>query len=67
MKEYVRRERNDIPVEVDDDEIDLLQLAGTLWRGKWIMLLCAAVATFIGGYYAYEVAVPREHLTNLAH
>ena len=42
-----------------DDEIDLLQLVETLWRGKWIVLFCASIAIMIGGYYAYVVAVPK--------
>lgn len=42
----------------DDDEIDLLALLSTLWRGKWIILALAFLAVFIGGYYAYRVAVP---------
>ena len=41
-----------------DDEIDLMALLGTLWRGKWLILLAAIVAVFIGGYYAYRLAVP---------
>ncbi|MGV6839096.1 MAG: GumC family protein [Planktomarina sp.] len=40
------------------DEIDLGQLFQTLWRGKWWIALCAAVAVFIGGYYATRVAIP---------
>ncbi len=43
----------------DDDEIDLMQLAGTIWRGKWIIALCFLVAVLAGGYYAYAVAVPK--------
>ncbi len=43
---------------VDDDEIDLGQLFRTLWRGKWWIALCMAVAVAIGGYYAYVAAVP---------
>lgn len=44
--------------DVDDDEIDLLALARTLWRGKWWILLAATVAVGIGGNYAFRVAVP---------
>ena len=46
------------PAEPDAGEIDLLALIGTLWRGKWIVLLCALLAALAGGYYAYAVAVP---------
>lgn len=42
----------------DDDEIDLLALVRTLWRGKWWIILCAIVAVGVGGWYAYRIAVP---------
>lgn len=42
----------------DDDVIDLGALAATLWRGKWIMALATLAAIFIGGVYAFAVAVP---------
>lgn len=42
----------------DDDEIDLLALIRTLWRGKWWIILCAIVAVGVGGWYAYRIAVP---------
>jgi len=41
-----------------DDEIDLGKLFLTLWRGKFWILLTGLIALFIGGYYAYAVAVP---------
>jgi len=41
-----------------DDEIDLMALVGTLWRGKWWIALFASLAVLIGGYYAYRIAVP---------
>jgi len=41
-----------------DDEIDLMALVGTLWRGKWWVMLFALLAVVAGGYYAYRVAVP---------
>ena len=45
-------------VEPQDDEIDLLALTNTLWRGKlWIMLACV-LAIFLGGYYAFIGATP---------
>lgn len=50
------------PVE-SDDEIDLMQLFGALWRGKWIIMFCAIVAMFIGGYYAFLVAIPKYSAT----
>ncbi|MEN8887602.1 MAG: polysaccharide biosynthesis tyrosine autokinase [Celeribacter marinus] len=41
-----------------DDEIDLAELLGTLWRGKVIIILAALVAAFLGIAYAKFVAVP---------
>ena len=46
-------------ISESDDEIDLMQLFGTLWRGKWVVTFCALLAALIGGYYAYAVAVPK--------
>ncbi|MHA6326435.1 GumC family protein [Roseivivax sp. CAU 1753] len=42
-----------------DDGIDLTELVGTLWRGKWLLILFAFVAVLLGGAYAYLVAVPK--------
>lgn len=42
----------------DNDEIDLLALVRTLWRGKWWIALCAMLAVVVGANYAYRVAVP---------
>lgn len=50
--------------EDDSDEIDLLALLGTLWRGKWIIAGCAAVLMLIGGYYVFRVAVPKYQATS---
>lgn len=44
--------------DLDNDEIDLLALAGTLWRGKWIIIAVMVCFVLAGGYYAYRVAVP---------
>jgi succinoglycan biosynthesis transport protein ExoP len=41
-----------------DDEIDLMALFGTLWRGKWIVLLAVFLSAALGGFYAYRMAVP---------
>jgi polysaccharide biosynthesis transport protein len=51
--------------EDDDDSIDLGALLGTLWRGKWIIGLVAAIAILLGGYYAYGVAVPMYRATSV--
>ncbi|WP_254702042.1 polysaccharide biosynthesis tyrosine autokinase [Roseivivax sp. THAF30] len=47
------------PPASDDDEIDLLELLGTLWRGKLVLAGAAILALLIGGFYAFGVAVPR--------
>lgn len=50
--------------EPDDDEIDLLALAGSLWRGKWWILLAMALAMAAAAYYAVAVAEPRYRATS---
>ncbi len=60
------RQQFAVPVSqsaVDDDEIDLLEIVRTLWRGKFIISLCALLAIFAGGYYAYRVAIPSYQAT----
>ncbi|MCX7561616.1 polysaccharide biosynthesis tyrosine autokinase [Sulfitobacter sp. F26204] len=42
----------------DNDEIDLNQLARTVWRGKFWIMLTALIGVLIGGWYAYVMAVP---------
>lgn len=42
----------------NDDEIDLLALSASIWRGKWIIALITALAILFGGLYAYAIAVP---------
>lgn len=42
-----------------DDEIDLMALFGTLWRGKWWIALCAFVGLVLGGLYATQLADPK--------
>jgi polysaccharide biosynthesis transport protein len=44
--------------EPENDEIDILGLFRTLWRGKWIIAIFALIAIAIGGNYAYRVAIP---------
>lgn len=45
--------------KIEDDEIDLGALLHTLWRGKLWVILTALIGLLIGGYYAFEVAVPK--------
>ncbi len=60
VSKFDRADDNRVVSRVEeDDEIDLMELAGTLWRGKWTIALCAIVAILLGGYYAYAVAVPK--------
>lgn len=49
----------DLAPRADDDEIDLVALVAAIWRGKWIVAACAAVALLLGGYYAFVAAVPK--------
>jgi capsular exopolysaccharide synthesis family protein len=53
----------DLDPRTDDDEIDLLEMVSVLWRGKWIIAACAALALLVGGYYAYVLAVPKYRST----
>lgn len=45
-------------VRDEDDEIDLLAVARTLWRGWPIILACAALAVVVGWYQANIASVP---------
>ncbi|MEJ8562008.1 polysaccharide biosynthesis tyrosine autokinase [Yoonia sp. GPGPB17] len=45
-------------VSKPQDEIDLGALISTLWRGKLWVIICATIALFAGGYYAFGVATP---------
>lgn len=60
----VRNEKHDasrslVERTMPDDEIDLIALFGTLWRGKWLIAFCAFVGLILGGLYATQVAVPK--------
>ncbi|WP_235868539.1 GumC family protein [Meridianimarinicoccus zhengii] len=46
------------PAADKDDEIDLLALLATLWRGKWWIALVTFLAMGVGGYYAFIAATP---------
>ena len=46
------------PSSEPEDEIDLLSLVRTLWRGKILIFLTVLCATVIAVYYAFFVAVP---------
>ncbi|RME18314.1 MAG: polysaccharide biosynthesis tyrosine autokinase [Alphaproteobacteria bacterium] len=41
-----------------DDEIDLLELLRTLWRGKLWLMLGLLAGVLLGGLYAYRLATP---------
>ncbi len=38
-------------------------MLSVIWRGKWIIAACAALALLVGGYYAYVLAVPKYRST----
>lgn len=63
MQEYARSEREPKQTIIEDDEIDLLELLATIWRGKWIIMVCAFFAVLVGGYYAFGVAIPKYSAT----
>lgn len=42
----------------ENSEIDLREVLATLWRGKWLIALCAILAAAFGVFYAVSVAVP---------
>lgn len=63
MQEMTRVERGDLPSHIEDNEIDLLELVATLWRGKLWIVLCALIAGAIGAFYAYGIAVPKYSAT----
>ncbi len=44
--------------ELADDEIDLLALLATLWRGKLWIVLAMLCGLALAGYYAFSAAVP---------
>lgn len=46
------------PPREDEDEIDLLALARTLWRGWPVLALCAALAVVAGWYQVNIAATP---------
>lgn len=48
-----------VKVAEKEYELDLVQLAGTLWRGKWKILIYMLITISIGGYYAFIAAVPK--------
>ena len=46
-----------------DDEIDLMELARAIWRGKWTIALTTVAAVLLAGYYVFGVAVPKYRST----
>ncbi len=51
---HIRKSHHDL----QDDEIDLVQLFGALWRGKWLISLALMGAVLLGGVYAFRMATP---------
>lgn len=47
-----------VGVQPTGDEIDLTELLRTVWRGKFWIALCAAIALLLGIWYAFFVATP---------
>ncbi len=46
-----------------DDSLNLQSIAGTLWRGKWLIMLTSLIGLLVAGYYAFVVAVPHYRAT----
>lgn len=45
-------------IEDKTNDIDLARLAWTVWRGKYVIALCALIAVIFGIWYAYFKIVP---------
>ncbi len=45
------------------DSLNLSSIAGTLWRGKWLVLLTSVIGMLLAGYYAFVVAIPQYRAT----
>jgi len=43
---------------ISDDEIDLVKLAASLWRGKWTVLAFVLFCVCVADFYVRHVAVP---------
>ena len=43
---------------ISDGEIDLMKLAASLWRGKWIVLAFVLLCVCVADFYVRHVAVP---------
>lgn len=50
---------NQSQFEIEDDEIDLMELARALWRGKWTILFAILVAASLGLFYVLGLAEPK--------
>lgn len=55
--------QNNNPNSRQADEIDLLQLCGTLWAGKWLVVCFMAIAALLASLYVFFVAQPRYALS----
>ena len=58
MKPFSRASGHLLNEPNDGDEIDRASLLQTLWRGKFWIALAGLLALFLGGFYAYGIAVP---------
>jgi len=45
--------------DAQSDDIELSAILGTVWRGRYLVCLIAALAVLAAGYYAYILAEPR--------
>ncbi|WP_239520810.1 GumC family protein [Pseudooceanicola aestuarii] len=59
VKDDVRPGMGGAHERIEDDEIDLLEIVRTLWRGKLLILLAMLAALTVGATYAVVLAVPK--------
>ncbi|WP_353348208.1 Wzz/FepE/Etk N-terminal domain-containing protein [Aquicoccus sp. SU-CL01552] len=59
MQQIVRNDRKELSVPSEDSDLDLIEILATLWRGRWVIGVCALIALLVGAFYAYGVAVPK--------
>lgn len=59
MQQIVRGDRKEPPLSSEDDDLDLIEILATLWRGRRVLAVCAVIALLAGAFYAYRVAVPK--------
>ncbi len=52
-----------VPTAQEIPPVDLAELFFKVWAGKWIIILCTAIAVLLAGYYAFAMTQPRYSAT----